>query len=367
MNQIEKTYLNAFNTLTGIGGQKLRLIYQHFPSFEIAWQAEAKEFIEAGIPEKLSRSIIEQKEKINPEQEWEKLEKYKIKIVTIDEENYPPLLKEIDSPPFLLYVRGNLDALTMPAVSVVGSRKYSAYGKQICIKLSFDVAKAGIAVVSGLALGIDAFAQAAALKAKGVTIGVLGGSIDEPSISPRNNVALANHILENNGALISEYPVPTIPNKGTFPARNRIMAGLAKATLVIEAAPKSGTLITADLAKKFERKIFAVPGSIFSDQSIGTHTLIKNGDAQLVGKAEDILKVFNISKSEVVKNINEILPKNPDERIVFELIKNNSEGVNIDKIIRDTKLEAMTVSSILIEMELNGIIKNIGNQVYIVI
>ncbi len=366
MNISEKIYLNAFNTLTGIGGQKLRLIYQHFPSFEIAWQAEAEEFIEAGIPEKLAGKIAEQKNLVDPQEEWKKLEKHKINIVTIDEENYPPLLKEINTPPFLLYIRGNLDTLTMPAVSVVGSRKYSAYGKQACIKLSFDLAKAGIAVVSGLALGIDAIAQAAALKAKGVTIGVLGGSIDEPSISPRNNIALANHILENNGALISEYPVPTIPNKGTFPARNRIMAGLAKATLVIEAAPKSGTLITADLAKKFERKIFAVPGSIFSDESVGTHTLIKIGDAQLVGKAEDILKIFNISKSEVVKNINEILPKNPNEKMVFELIKNHSEGVNIDRIIRDTKLEAMTVSSILIEMELNGIIKNIGNQVYIV-
>ncbi|MCK4635889.1 MAG: DNA-processing protein DprA [Candidatus Moranbacteria bacterium] len=367
MTQQEKIYLNAFNTLSGIGGQKLRMINSHFESFKQAWQSEAKEFQKAGLPEKLSHSIIEQKEKIKPEEEWKKLEKHEIKIVTIDEENYPPLLKEIDSPPFLLYVRGNLDALLMPAVSVVGSRKYSAYGKQCCIKLSFDIAKAGIAVVSGLALGIDAIAQAAALKAKGTTISVLGGSIDESSISPRNNVALANHILENGGALISEYPVPTIPNKGTFPARNRIMAGLVKATLAIEAAPKSGTLITADLAKKFERKIFAVPGSIFSDQSIGTHTLIKNGDAQLVGKAEDILEIFNISKNEVVKNINEILPKNPDEKMVFELIKNSGGGMNINEIIRDAKLEAMTVSSILIEMELNGIIKNIGNQVYIVI
>lgn len=366
MNQTEKIYLNAFNTISGIGGQKLRLIESYFPSFQIAWESEIEEFIEAGLPEKLVQSVFEQKKKISPQQEWEKLEKYQIKIVSINEENYPPLLKEIDSPPFLLYVRGNLESLLTPAVSVVGSRNFSAYGKQACVKLSYDLAKAGITVISGLALGIDAFAQLATLKAEGTTISVLGGSIDEPSISPRNHVNLANQILEKNGAIISEYAIPTIPSKGTFPARNRIMAGISKATLVIEATMDSGTLITADLARKFKRKVFAVPGSIFSEQSVGTHHLIKNGEAQLVNRVDDILKIFNLTKNEVVKNIHQFLPKNAEEKLIYDLIKNYTEGININEIIKKTELKAMVVSSALIEMELNGIIKNMGNQNYIV-
>lgn len=367
MTQQEKIYLNAFNTLTGIGGQKLRLIHQHFPSFEIAWQEDTEEFIKAGFPEKLAEKICEQKKQVNPQEEWAKLEKNQIEIIAITEDNFPPLLKEIDSPPFLLYVRGNIDALLTPAISIIGSRKYTAYGKQACIKLSFEIAKTGITVVSGLALGIDAIAQLATLKAKGTTISVLGGSIDDESISPRNNFNLAKQILENGGTIISEYPVPTIPNKGTFPARNRIMAGLSKATLVVEATMNSGTLITANLAKKFNRKIFAVPGSLFSEQSIGTHHLIKTGEAQIVENAQDILEIYNLRKNEAVKNIKEILPKNAEEKIIFDLIKNHTEGINIDKIIKETKLKAMTVSGILIEMELSGMIKNIGNQTYIMI
>lgn len=367
MNQTEKIYLNAFNTLTGIGGQKLRIIHQHFPSFQIAWQSEKEDFIEAGFPEKLAEKVCIQKKRVNPQQEWEKLEKNQIKIIAITEDNFPPLLKEIDSPPFLLYVRGNLDALMTPAISIIGSRKYSVYGKQACIKLSFEIAKTGITVVSGLALGIDAIAQLATLKARGTTISVLGGSVDDDSISPRNNMNLAKQILENGGTIISEYPVPTIPNRGTFPARNRIMAGLSKSTLVVEATLDSGTLITANLAKKFGRKVFAVPGSIFSKESIGTHHLIKSGDAQIVDNVKDVLEIYNLRENEVVKNIAEILPKNMEEKLVFDLVKKYTEGVNINKIIKETELKAMTVSSVLIEMELNGIVKNIGNQVYIVI
>lgn len=360
-------YLNALNLIPGVGPQKLRLMLSHCDTAQNAWKAPHDTLIEAGLSETLVQTILQQRATINISYEWEKLTKEGISLMTINDPDFPPLLKEIPSPPFLLYVRGNNKVLQTPSIAVVGARKFSTYGKQACYKLSFDLAQAGITIVSGLAFGIDAIAHRSALDAHGATIGVLGGSIDDASITPRSNVALAREIIDHGGALISEYPIPTQPNKGTFPARNRIMAGMTHATLVIEAAQKSGTLITADLATKYKRSLFAVPGSIFALQSIGAHDLIIAGEAQIAKNAPQIIAELKLTSQDQPIQKCTITADSPAEQEVLDLLEKNTEGLAIDRIIRITTLDATDASSTLIMMEMKGMIKNIGGQKYIIL
>lgn len=363
----DHAYLNALNLIPGVGPQKLRLMITHCTTAEIAWHASHSDLVESGLSDALAQTVVREQSAIDVVREWEKLEKEKMTLLTITDPDFPKLLKKIPNPPFLLYVRGNKKVLQTPTIAIVGARKFSTYGKQACYKLAFDLAQAGITVISGLALGIDAIAHRSALDAHGATIGVLGGSIDDLSITPRSNVVIAREIIDHSGALLSEYPVPTQPSKGTFPARNRIMAGMACATLVIEAAEHSGTLITANLATKFERKLFAVPGSIFAQQSYGTHKLIASGNAQIVQNAQQIIDDLDLAKNNQPAQERTITADSPAEQEVLNLLMKNTEGISIDRIIRITTLDATDASSTLILMEMKGMIKNIDGQKYILL
>ena len=211
--------------------------------------------------------------------------------ITLKDKNYPQLLKEIYDPPQTLYVNGQLKAVEKYPLAVVGTRKISSYGQQITQSLVKALARAGLTIISGLALGVDGLAHQATLDVGGRTIAVLGSSLD--IIYPPSHEKLAQRIVESDGAIISEYPPKTRPSKWTFPARNRIVAGLSLGVLVIEAPKRSGALITARFALDQGREVFAVPGSIYNKNSAGCHLLIKLG-AKPVTKPEDILESFNL-------------------------------------------------------------------------
>jgi len=354
-------YLNALNKIDGLGPQKMKMLLSFFETTQKVWEANLSDLIKSGIGEKLAEKIDRERKNINPDEEWTKLEKENIHMITWDDADYPELLREIANPPYILYIRGDFDLNSMPMISIVGSRKFTAYGSQVASTFARDLAQAGICVVSGMALGIDAIAHEGALSSGGKTVAVLGDGLDDESIHPKNNFNLSQEIIEN-GALVSEFPLGTPPLAFNFPARNRIIAGLSLGTLIIEAGEKSGTLITASLALEFNREVFSVPGSIFSQQSLGTNELIKKG-AKVVTNVKDILEELNLEKKKIK---NKILPKSfttPEEKIIINLL--SQEPLHIDKISKMSKLSMAQVSSQLSMMEIKGWVKNIGGQNYI--
>lgn len=215
-----------------------------------------------------------------------------MQTIDIKHKSYPTLLKEIYDPPQTLYVNGQLRAKEKYPLAVVGTRKVSLYGKKITRSLVEALAQAGFTIISGLALGVDGIAHQTTLDVGGKTIAVLGSGLD--IIYPSFHQQLAQKIIESNGAIISEYELKTRPSKWTFPARNRIVAGMSLGTLVIEAPKKSGALITARFALEQGREVFAVPGSVYNENSAGCNLLIKMG-AKPVTKPEDILEAFNLN------------------------------------------------------------------------
>jgi DNA processing protein len=230
------------------------------------------------------------------------IEKEKIEILDIFDENYPSLLKEINSPPLVLYIKGNTDVLNKDLFAIVGTRMPTIYGLLAAKQFSYDLASLGLVIVSGLARGIDTAAHQQAITI-GCSIAVLGSGL--LNIYPRENKQLARNI-SIKGAVISEFPLLTSPARENFPRRNRIISGLSKGVLVVEAAVKSGALITAHLACEQNREVFAIPGKIDSPVSKGTHLLIKEG-AKLTNTVEDILEELNISVTVSLRGANELL------------------------------------------------------------
>lgn len=278
--------------------------------------------------------------------------------ITITDQSYPELLKKIANPPEVLYIRGVIRPREL-CFAIVGTRRCSEYGKQVALDIAGDLAQAGLTVVSGLAPGIDTLVHFAAVQLKKRTIAVLGTGLDEKSIYPRSNLKLAEKILETGGCLISEYKPGTPGSKITFPNRNRIISGLSSGVLVVEAKQKSGALITAAFAKKQKRKVFAVPGSVYSVNSKGCHRLIKNG-AKLVENANDILKELNLPPSKADHLVEGRF--NEEERLIFAALE---EGpLYIDKIIEKTKIPPAKAVSLLALLEINDKVRNLGGNIY---
>jgi len=358
-------YLNALNKISGVGPQKFKLLLNFFSSPEEIWRAEAKEFRAAKIGEALTEKVIAERPAIDPDAEWEKMKKENIQMITLPGPSYPRLLKESANPPYIIYMKGDASLLeeSAPMISTVGSRKYTTYGAQAAETLARDLANAGVTIVSGMALGIDTFAHRGALSAGGKTIAVLGNSLDDANIYPRNNFNLSRDILEN-GLLLSEYPLETSAGPMTFPARNRIIAGLSLGTVVVEAGEKSGALITAEMALENNRDVFAVPGPIFSLQSIGANNLIKKG-AKVVTGVKDILEELNLDKVENKVPLTAKIPASKEEEVLLKIL--GSEPLHIDNISKISKLGTASAASTLSLMEIKGWAKNIGGQNYILL
>ena len=277
--------------------------------------------------------------------------------ISIDDPQYPRLLRKIDDPPKILYVRGRLDLNSRPVLAVVGTRRYSDYGKRVALEIVGQLAEMSFIIVSGMALGIDTFAHKAALEKGAKTIAVLGTGIDRASVYPKENLGLSEKIVES-GALVSEYPPKSPSYKSNFPQRNRIIAGLSLGVLVVEAPLRSGALITARHAREQKRKVFAVPGSIYSSNSKGCHFLIKNG-AKLVDSVEDILNELGISKKFAKK---EVKGKTREEELILSVLKNKAR--HIDEIIEITELSPAKVMSILASLEAEEKVRNLGGNIF---
>lgn len=352
---MQTEFLLVLNAHEKIGSQTIKKALAPFDdNVEKLWKASNFKLNEK-LGDKIANLVIEAKTQFNVEEEIKKLQKLNIGYITMYDKSYPQLLKETPDFPALLYMRGNVLALKMPSIAVVGSRKYTNYGRKIAYNLSKSCAEAGLSIVSGLALGIDAMAHRAALDADGTTVGVLGCGLD--NIYPAANFSLGREIIEKGGAIISEFPPGTPPLVHHFPQRNRIIAGLSMGTLIVEAAEKSGALITAYCALDYNREVFAVPGNIDSEMSKGTNILIQKG-AKMVTKAEDIFEELDIKVKRAEQKSKEIFPESEEEKIVVECLSSGDKS--IDEIISERKINIIALSSALSMMEMKGMVENLG-------
>lgn len=279
------------------------------------------------------------------------------KIVKIKDKNYPSLLKEIYDPPKQLYVLGELKAKEEWPLAVVGTRKLTNYGKQVTERLAREVTRNGMTIISGMALGADGIAHRMAIEQGMRTIAVLGSGFD--NIYPRAHQRLAQEIVKLGGAIISEYPPATEPFKGNFPARNRIVSGMSLGVLVTEAPIKSGALITARLAGEQGRNIFAVPGDITNKNSEGTNYLIKTG-AQVVTGPKDIFRGLGAELSLIVNTTKSFETK--EEEVLMKILA--EKPTHIDDLIKKSNIKAEIIMSCLTNMEIRGVVKNLGNGEY---
>ncbi|NIA18317.1 MAG: DNA-protecting protein DprA, partial [Actinobacteria bacterium] len=355
-------YLIALTHFPKFGPVRIGRIKKRFSFWEDAFHAPTQELIRAGIEENIAEEFAAARNSINPEEIMEKLEKENIKIVAADDKLYPKPLKEIYGPPALIYYRGLLSEDEEFNLAVVGSRKYSSYGQMAVEQIVEDLAKNNLTIVSGLALGIDALAHNATLKARGRTIAVLGSGLDKQSIYPSSNRYLADKIVDSGGAIISEFPIGSPPLKHHFPQRNRVISGLSLGTLVIEASRKSGSLITARFALEQNREVFAVPGSIYSPNSDGANDLIKKG-AKTTTCAADIMETLDLAQVSAYIDNKKIIPETPEEENLLNHLK--KEPMHINDLIRLTKLDTNIINSTLTIMEMKGMIRNIGNMEYV--
>ena len=281
-----------------------------------------------------------------------------IQIIDIKSVEYPARLRDIPDPPGQLYCKGDTALLTTRSVAVVGSRKNTIYGKNVALMIGRRIAEAGLAVTSGLAMGIDAFSHEGALEADGKVIGVLGSGIDH--MGPRRNRDLMNRGLETGGLVVSEYPPEMPAYKDTFPARNRIISGLSDAVVIVEAGLNSGSLITAKHASEQGRPVYAVPGNINSQSSIGTNLLIRDGATPLI-IIDDMLRDIGAAAKKDPENRPEM---DEDEEKVFEIVRIMS-GPTVDEIIRGTGFDPQLVNSIITIMEIKGILESYAGRIYI--
>lgn len=276
----------ALNLLPNIGPIRVRRLLDQFQTPQAILAAPVRDLILVpGIGEEMAAHIADWENRIDLPEEKCRLSDHGIELLTLDDPRYPAALRQIHDPPFLLYMKGTLLPADEAAVAVVGSRRMTHYGREQARKFSFQLARAGFTIVSGLARGIDTAAHEAALAAGGRTIAVLGSGIG--NVYPPENQALANRISQN-GAVLSEFPVLYVPDKQSFPLRNRIVAGMSSGLLVVEAPARSGSLITANQALEQGRTVFAIPGPIDRPSSEGCHRLIQQG-ATLVCSADDVI------------------------------------------------------------------------------
>ncbi len=317
----------------------------------------------ANISEELSAKIFATKETIDIKKELDLIEKHNVSIITIFDDTYPKILKSMPDPPLILYVKGKLLREDDNSIAIVGCRKASSYGKIIAEKFAGDLAVKGFTIVSGMARGIDTYAHRGCLAKNGRTIAVLGNGLVH--CYPPESKNLMSEISEN-GAVISEFSMQTKPERFNFPRRNRIISGISLGIIVVEAPKSSGALITADFALEQGKEVFAIPGNINSENSIGPNNLIKNG-AKLVENIEDIIEelrpILPLPLKED-KQTNSYLPiLSQDEQKLYQNI--NSDPVHIDVLVRNCGFEISKTNYLLLNLEIKKIIQQIPGKLFI--
>jgi DNA processing protein len=358
---VDKRYWIGFNLIKGVGAVRMQALIQHFGDLELAWKAAPADLARAGLGLKLIERITQARATVDLEKLWAKIEAQGIKILTWEDEGYPQRLKEIDQPPPVLYIRGDYLPDDVFAVAVVGTRRVTAYGRQITEELASFLAANGITVISGLARGVDGIAHQTSLKAGGRTIGVLGSGVDR--IYPPEHRALAEKMMER-GAIISDYAPGTPPDASNFPPRNRIVSGLSLAVVVIEAGETSGALITAEFAAEQGREVFAVPGSILAPQSKGTNKLIQKGALPLLS-VDDLMQALDLTRMGEHKAARKIIPSDETEARLMNVL--GAEPLHVDEIRNRTELAIEKVSATLALMELKGMVRQVGGMNYVAV
>lgn len=352
-------YLLALHTIDGLGPIRLRAILDYFKDPKLAWEASGSEIRQLGIPQPTVDLLLETRKKLEPEKLAESIKKAGLKWMSVYDDSYPKLLKQIYDPPTVLYYKGEILPEDARAIGVVGSRKMTGYGKAVTESFVKDLVSANLTIVSGLARGIDGAAHTEALEAGGRTIAVLGGGLNK--IFPPEHTLLAEKIAQQ-GAVVSEFP-PDYPSvAGNFPSRNRIIAGLSLAVLVTEAAEDSGSLITARNAVEIGRDVFATPGPVTSSLSKGPIGLIRAG-AKPVFDASEILDDLGINRGErVKKDRGSEVKLSEQEKQILDILEN--ENRHVDEICRALDLQAALVSATLLKMEIAGLVQNMGGGIY---
>ena len=357
----DKRYWLGFNLVKGIGAVRMRALISYFDSLEDAWNAPSEQLVEAGLSAKLAESIASMRKSVDFERLMAQMEKLSVTALTWDDELYPPRLKEIEQPPPVLFVRGEIIPEDHYAVAIVGTRQITSYGRQITEDLASFLAGQGVTVVSGLARGVDAVAHSAALRAGGRTLAVLGSGVDK--IYPPEHLQMAEKMMKQ-GAVISDYALGTPPDASNFPPRNRIISGLSMATVVIEAGETSGALITAEFAAEQGREVFAVPGNILAPQSKGTNKLIQTGAHPLLSP-QDLVQALNLTRSGEFKAARKALPADAVEAQLLGAL--GAEPVHVDAIRNQTGLPIEKVSATLTLMELKGMVRQVGGMNYVAV
>ncbi len=334
----------------------------YFSDSRLAFEANLGELQNAGIRSNIASEFIESRKTINISSLEELITNNNICVITINDDNYPKLLKEIYDPPYLLFYKGHITISdSNVTLAIVGARKATQYGISIARDLTRELVGRKFTTISGLAYGIDQVVHEQTINSGGITFAILGhGLLHKP---PMRQQILQNKIIENNGCVISEFPLLEPGFKTNFPIRNRIISGISNGTLIIEAAQKSGSLITAQSATEQNREVFAVPGNITSIFSAGTNMLIKNG-AHVVTCAKDIFDVFEMEKSSPEKPHTTVKHKGEtrEEKIILELL--SKDPTHIDDITRQSNLPVHVIASTLSIMELKGLVQDVGAQTY---
>lgn len=353
--------------VSGIGNHLYKRLIDRFKLPQMVFQATEKELIQVeGISIRQAAAIKNFRTPDSIRRELDQIDQKGLGITTLADPEYPALLRQIPDPPPFLYVSGTLDG-SLRNIAVVGSRNATDYGISTTQQLCADLAAFDITIVSGMAIGIDSAAHQGALAGGGKTIAVLGSGLN--IIYPSENRNLFERISER-GAVVTEFELDTEPEAHHFPIRNRIISGMSLGTVVVEATKKSGSLITARLAAEQNREVFAVPGSIQSFKSMGTHTLIKQG-AKLVENAQDVLEeltaiidVPNLTQHQnqnrTTQNVSSLTA---DENAVYKVLSHYPE--HIDAIMRKTAIEPGKLLSILLQLELNGLVSQLPGKRFV--
>ena len=346
-----KLFWLAIKNVRGIGEITIKKLITEYGTVEDCFKS-------------ISNNSVKEKALKQAETELKKIEKLRANIITYNDIEYPQKLKDIYSPPPVLYYFGNIDILKKDdTIAVVGSRNPTDYGKNSCAEITSDIAKMNICTVSGLARGIDTIVHKETLNNGSDTIAVLGSGIDV--VYPASNKQLFNEIRKK-GLIISEFPIGTKPEPGNFPKRNRIISALAKGVVIIEASMKSGSLITAEFALNQGKDVFALPGSIYSYKSKGTHHLIKNG-AYLIENAKDIIETlfpYKIAENRhTQENVKEPQFDSKELETIFKRIR--EKPTSIDELVTDTGFKINEISGLLSNLQILGYIKELKGKIYV--
>ncbi|MDB9311505.1 DNA-processing protein DprA [Spirulina sp. CS-785/01] len=362
----ERVYWLAWSNVAGVGAVSIQRLRQHFGSLQTAWTAPKGELLQVeGFGAKGVGRVVDARSQVNPQQLLETTAKQGFNFWTPDDPDYPRLLLEIPSLPPVLYHKGQVNLLEnqgqTPLIGIVGTRNASEYGRRWTGKISKTLAQHGFTIVSGLAAGIDTQAHLSCLETGGRTIAVLGTGIDR--IYPRSNTKLYHRIAQE-GLILSDYPPGTPPEGRNFPPRNRIIAGLSRAVLVMEAARRSGALITARYATEFNRDIYILPGSLDNPQALGCLELIQRGAQLILGEKELLEQLGEIPKLDQLDTAAPELPPDLEPELVQVLKTIPVTPIPFDKIVQDSQLEAGMVSGFLVQLELLGLVTQLPGMQY---